>query len=161
MNILDVAKRTVLAYPGSYAGMAAAMGISPHVLRNKLTRSNTTHHLTLVEAHELCAFAAEAGVPEPYALARCFIAEFGFQMVREGHGAGSSDLSLAEQLLRAQRINYELYSSVIQAIEDGVIEPHELDDIVEKRRAAGQANAEVEELARQFSGISDRATKVE
>lgn len=152
MNILDVAKRTVLAYPGSYAGMAAAMGMSPNVLRNKLSRTNDTHHLSLLEAREICEHAAAANVPDPYALLRCFVGDFGFQMVKEGHGAGSGDLSIAEQLLRAQQRNHELYLSVIQALDDGVIEAHELADIVEKRRAAGQANAEVEELARQFSG---------
>lgn len=156
MNILDVAKRTVLAYPGSYAGMAAAMGVSANVLRNKLSRTNDTHHLSLLEAREICEHAAEANVPDPYALLRCFAADFGFQLVKEGHGAGAGDLSIAEQLLRAQRRNHELYLSVIQALDDGVIEPHELADIVEKRRAAGQANAEIEEMARQFSGDTSR-----
>lgn len=159
MNILDVAKRTVLAYPGSYAGMAAAMGMSPNVLRNKLSRTNDTHHLSLMEAREICEHAAEANVPDAYALLRCFASDFGFQLVVEGHGAGAGDLSIAEQLLRAQRRNHELYLSVLQALDDGVIEAHELADIVEKRRAAGQANAEVEELARQFSSSSERATK--
>jgi hypothetical protein len=153
VNILDVAKRTVLAYPGSYAGMAAAMGVSANVLRNKLSRTNDTHHLSLLEAREICEHAADATVPDPYALLRCLAADFGFQLVKEGHGAGAGDLSIAEQLLRAQRRNHELYLSVIKALDDGVIEPHELADIVDKRRAAGQANAEIEEMARQFSGL--------
>lgn len=160
MNILDVAKRTVLAYPGSYAGMAAAMGMSPNVLRNKLSRTNDTHHLSLLEAREICEHAAEANVPDAHALLRAFASDFGFQLVVEGHGAGAGDLSIAEQLLRAQRRNHELYLSVLRALDDGVIEAHELADIVEKRRAAGQANAEVEELARQFSGSAGRLEAV-
>lgn len=156
MNILDIAKRTVMAYPGSYAGMAAAMGMSPHVLRNKVSRTNETHHLSLLEAREICELAAEANVPDAFALLRGLASDFGFQLVKDGHGAGAGDLSIAEQLLRAQRRNHELYLSVLQALEDGVIEAHELADIVEKRRAAGQANAEIEELARQFSDVPAR-----
>lgn len=152
MNILDTAKRTVLAYPGSYAGMAAAMGMSPNVLRNKLSRTNDTHHLSLLEAREICEHAAEANVPDPCAVARCFASELGFQLVREGHGAGASDLSLAEQLLRAQRRSNEFTLAVIQALEDGVIDASELAQIIAKRREAGQANAEVEETVRSFAG---------
>lgn len=152
MNILDIAKRTVMAYPGSYAGMAAAMGMSANVLRNKVSRTNDTHHLSFLEAQEICQHAAEANVPDPYALARCFVGDLGFQMVKDGHGAGAGDLSIAEQLIRAQQRNNDLYLAVIEALEDGIIEAHELAEIVEKRRVAGQANAEVEELARQFSG---------
>lgn len=151
MNVLDVAKRTVLAYPGSYAGMGAALGMSPNVLRNKVSRTNDTHHLTLLEAQQIVEAAADANVPDAYALVRVIAADLGFQLVREGEGAGVSDLSLAEKLLRAQQRSNEFTLSVIQALEDGVIEAHELADIVHRRRAAGQANAEVEETVRQFS----------
>lgn len=151
MNILDVAKRTVLAFPGSYAGMAAAMGVSPNVLRNKLSRTNDTHHLSLLEAQEICQHAAAANVPDPYALLRCFAAEEGFQLVREGHRAGASDLSLAEQLMQNQQRNAELTMSFIHAIADGDIDTEELVAIVKARRAACQANAELEQTARDFA----------
>lgn len=151
MNILDVAKRTVLAYPGSYAGMAAAMGMSPNVLRNKVSRSNETHHLSLIEAREICEHAAQANVPDPYALLRCFAADLGFQLVREGQGSGASDLSLAEQLILAQQRGNEFTLAVIHAIADGDIDTDELVEIIRKRRAACQANAEIEQTARDFS----------
>lgn len=152
MNVIDAAKRTVMAYPGSYAGMAAAMGMSPNVLRNKVSRTNETHHLTLIEAQEICEQAAAANVPDPYALLRCFAAEMGFQLVREGASAGASDLSLAEQLMQAQRRCNEFTLAVLQAIDDGHIDAAELMDIVARRRAASQANVELEQTAREFAG---------
>lgn len=151
MNILDVAKRTVLAYPGSYAGMGAAIGMSPNVLRNKVSRTNDTHHLSVLEAREICEHAAAASVPDAYALLRCFAADLGFQLVREGQSAGASDLSLAEQLLLAQQANAEFTLSIIHAIADGEIDTEELVAIVTKRREACQANAELEQTVREFS----------
>jgi hypothetical protein len=150
MNILDIAKRTVMAYPGSYAGMGAAMGMSPHVLRNKVSRSNDTHHLSLLEAREICEHAADANVPDPYALLRSFAADFGFQLVKEGEGAGASDLSLAEKLIENTKRHAELGMEVISAIADGEIAPDEMERISERRLAVSQSAAELEEMARGF-----------
>lgn len=151
MNILDTAKRTVLAYPGSYAGMAAAMGMSANVLRNKVSRTNDTHHLSLLEAREICEHAAAGNVPDPYALLRCLAGDLGFQLVREGHGAGAGDLSIAEQLIQTQQRNAEMTMAFIHAIADGDIDTDELIAIVRSRRAACQANAELEQTARNFA----------
>ncbi|MGE7136190.1 phage regulatory CII family protein [Luteibacter sp. NPDC031894] len=151
MNVIDAAKRLVLAFPGSYAGMAAAMGTSPNVLRNRVSRTNDTHHLGVMDLIEITEQAESANVPDPHVAIRAMAAHFGFQLVRDGHGAGASDLSLAEQLLQAQRTSSELIAAVIQALQDGVIDADELAHIVAKRRAAGQANAEVEATVRNFT----------
>ncbi|MDF4005292.1 hypothetical protein P3W33_17975 [Luteibacter sp. PPL552] len=151
MNILDAAKRIVLAFPGSYAGMAAALGTTPHVLRNRVSRSNDSHHLSVLDFVEIVEQAESANVPDAHAPLRVLASHFGFQLVREGHGAGASDLSLAEQLMQAQRTSSELIAAVIQALQDGVIDADELALIVAKRRAAGQANCEVETTIRNLS----------
>lgn len=158
MNILDIAKRTVMAYPGSYAGMGAAMGMSPHVLRNKVSRTNETHHLSLLEAREICEHADGANVPDPFALLRGLAAEFGFQLVREGEGAGAGDLSLAEKLIQTNKRQYELGLAVIDSIADGEITSEEMDRITEARRLAGQAAVELEEMARGFVAHPNVAT---
>ncbi|WP_426287494.1 phage regulatory CII family protein [Luteibacter sp. E-22] len=150
MNILDIAKRTVLAYPGSYAGMAAAMGMSPHVLRNKVSRTNETHHLSLLEAREICEHAADANVPDPFALVRCMAAEFGFQLVREGEGRGASDMSVAEKLMETTLHTAELSRELIHSLADGEISAEEMERITERRRRATQTAVELEEVARGF-----------
>jgi uncharacterized membrane protein YebE (DUF533 family) len=151
MNIIDAAKRTVLAFPGSYAGMGAALGMSPNVLRNKVSRSNDTHHLTVVEAMEIVDQAATANVPDPYAILRAMAAEFGFQLVREGQGAGPSDMSLAEKLLRTQQTSSELSLAVIAAVADGEIDEDELALISSRRQAAAQEGVELEEMVRHYA----------
>jgi len=46
MSIKDVVYRVVHGYPGGVPAMAARMGISKHVLQNKVNPNNSTHHTT-------------------------------------------------------------------------------------------------------------------
>jgi hypothetical protein len=148
MHILDVAKQTAKSFPESYEGAGAAMGISPNVLRNKVSKANETHHLSLLEAMDLMREAEDARVPDPHALLRALAAEFGFQLVREGEGRGAGDLSIAEKLMETTLHTAELGKEFIASIADGQITPQEMDRITECRRRATRTHVELEELAR-------------
>ncbi|NID14351.1 phage regulatory CII family protein [Luteibacter yeojuensis] len=150
MNILDTIRRTVMAYPGSYAGMAASMGKSTNILRNKVSRTNGDHHLYVSELMEIVQHAVDANVPDAIAPLRALAAEFGFQLVREGEGTGASDLSLAEKLIQTTQHSAGLGMAVINSVADGEITPEEMERITEARRLATRTAVELEEMARGF-----------
>ena len=50
MSVLDALYTAARQYPGSVEALAARLGKSPKVLRNKLTPDADSHHLTLEEA---------------------------------------------------------------------------------------------------------------
>ena len=156
MNILDVAKKTVKAFPSSYVGMGEAMGISPNVLRNKVSKANDTHHLTLLEAIELMEQARDAGMADPLALLRSIAHEFGYQLVREGQ-AGAGDMSMAESLIEVSRHASSLCIAAVNAIDDGKVDAAERDDLSIKRLNATRAIAELEQAVLAFGVPAKRA----
>lgn len=151
MNILDVAKRTALAFPGGYDGLGAAMGMSRNVLRNKVSRSNDTHHLNVLEAVEMMEQARDANVPDPLALLEAMAAHFDMVLVPAGHRAPAGDLSLAERVLEYAHASAELGSKVIAAIADGEVDDVEAEAISQLRQHATQAAIDLEQTAATFA----------
>lgn len=151
MNIIDVIKRTVMAFPGSYEGMASALGASANVLRNKLSRANDTHHLYLVEAMEIMEQARAANVPDALALLKAMAAEFDMVLMPAGERRPMGDMSLAEKVLAQTAANSRLATSVIEAIADGKISSPEMSRITELTADATQADLELQEAARTFA----------
>jgi hypothetical protein len=125
--------------------------MSPNVLRNKVSKANDTHHLSLLEAVELMREAEDANVPDPHALLRALASEFGYELVHEGQGRGACDLSLAEKLLVTHQKTSEFGLEIIGAIADGRIDEVEMERISERRRAVTLTAVELEEMARGFT----------
>jgi hypothetical protein len=149
MNILDVVKRTVKAFPGSYEGIGAAIGMSPHVLRNKLSKANSYHQLTLLEFIDIMEQAVDAGVPDAIAGARALAHDFGHQLVVEGQ-AGAGDMSMAQSLIEVTRHASELCMAAVHAIDDGIVDDSERQGLAERRLAATRAIAELEQAVLAF-----------
>lgn len=56
-DVIDAAYLIAHHHQGGVRDLALRMGVSPHVLQNKLNPNNTTHHLTLKEAIALQVMA--------------------------------------------------------------------------------------------------------
>ena len=56
MNLADAAYNTVHDYPGGASSLAPRLGMSSHMLSNKVNQNNQTHHLRLDEANTLMSF---------------------------------------------------------------------------------------------------------
>jgi len=151
VNILDIIKRTVKSFPGSYEGMGAAIGMSANVLRNKVSASNDTHHLGVIEAMEIMEQAKRANVPEALALLKAMAAEFDMVLMPAGVRRPMGDMSLAETVLAQTAANSRLATSVIEAIADGKITTPEMSRITELTADATQADLELQEAARTFA----------
>lgn|GEM_PF-3569214 len=151
MNIIDVIKRTVMAFPGSYEGMASALGASANVLRNKLSRANDTHHLYLVEAMEIMEQARAANVPDALALLKAMAAEFDMVLMPAGVRRPMGDMSLAEKLLGQAAANNRLGTAVVDAMADGSISATEMQHIADLTADATQSDIDLQEAARTFA----------
>jgi hypothetical protein len=151
VNIIDVIKRTVMAFPGSYEGMASALGASANVLRNKLSRANDTHHLYLVEAMEIMEQARAANVPDALALLKAMAAEFDMVLMPAGVRRPMGDMSLAEKLLSQAAANNRLGTAVVDAMADGSISVEEMQRITDLTADATQSDIDLQEAARTFA----------
>lgn len=151
MHILDVIKKTTKSFPDSYEGAGTALGMSPNVLRNKVSKANETHHLSVLELIELVREAEDARVPDPYAALHTLVGIFGFQLVHEGQGRGACDLSLAEKLMQTTQKSSELGMEIISSIADGHVDPREMERITERRRELTRTAVELEEMTRGFT----------
>jgi hypothetical protein len=151
VNILDVIKRTVQAFPGSYEGMAAALGTTANVLRNRVSRANGFHQLSLLDTIEIMEQARDANVPDPLATLAALAAHFDMALVAAGKRAPVGDLSLAERVLEYAHASADLGSKVIAAVADGQIDEAEAEAIRELRQQANQAAVDLEQTAETFA----------
>ena len=122
MNITTAADLTVHEYPGGSPALAAVIGMSPAVLRNKVNPNNTTHHLTLVEASEIM------GVTGNDSVLHALAAEHGYTLSKN---EASPSGSLIGSLLAASGAKGDLADLIADAMEDQRITPNEASAIAQ------------------------------
>lgn len=61
-SVLDAVYRTVRAYPGGAESLAPRLGTTANVLRNKVSLTQSTHHVRLDEAVDLMAITGDIQV---------------------------------------------------------------------------------------------------
>lgn len=134
MNSADAAYHTVHDYNGGAEALAPSMGMSPAILRGKVLRSDTKHHLTLREASRLM------GLTEDYRILHALAAEHGFVLRAIGDEA-SGDITAA--LLAAMAAKGDLAQLVAEVLEDRVVTPNEAAKIAKQCAAVQTAVVEV------------------
>ncbi|CAH1387045.1 phage regulatory CII family protein [Candidatus Nitrotoga sp. M5] len=83
LNPLDVLKLSCSHYPGGVEALAARLGMSAAVLRNKLSGGVSTHHLNYPEqVSGILDCLKEAHVPDWDAPAHAFAYRHGFMLVK-------------------------------------------------------------------------------
>ncbi len=83
LNPLDVLKMSSNHYPGGVEALAARIGMSPAVLRNKLSHGVTTHHLNYPEqVSAILDCLLEARVEDWDAPLHAFAYRHGFMLVK-------------------------------------------------------------------------------
>lgn len=123
ISALDAYHLAALEYPGGIPALATRIGVSPHVLHNKL-RGAERNRLALSEAQML-----DAILERPAGL-HAQAATLGYLIVPvEGGPTGTADMALLEAMSKVWASNGELGQAVHAALADGRIEAHEVQQI--------------------------------
>lgn len=135
--IKTVIYRVAHAHPGGIPALAACMGISKHVLQNKINLHNATHHVTVEEA------ATIADLTNTDDIAREFAARRNLVCIPMVPYDGVSDGQLLDLFLSMEREKGEWMGSVQKALSDGMVDPHEFERIRSEGHEFCAAVAEV------------------
>lgn len=114
MNMILAAARGI-AHDIGNAALAKLLNMSPNILRNKISESNTTHHLTLLEASRITALTGDPRIL--YAFAN----EHGYICVRLPMSASINEQSFMEHMFDIGEANGDLNKAVRDALTDGVV----------------------------------------
>lgn len=128
MNVSDAAYRTVHDYPGGSEPLAARMGMSAAVLRNKVNPKNDRNFLSLEEADRLIGITGDPRI---------------LQALQMNHdellGSGDSVTNIIGALLSHDAAHGDLSREIADALADDLVTERELRDIVNKWMASQRA----------------------
>jgi hypothetical protein len=128
--------------------MAARMGVSKHVLQNKVNPNCTTHHTTDEELEEIQTFADTDEIAKEFAAQRRLIC------IPMPSYEGVSDSALLDLFLALEKEKGDWSQALQEALADGGIDPLEFEHIDEQFREYCAAGAEV--MSRLKSMVCDR-----
>jgi hypothetical protein len=118
MHVLDAASNTVDQYPGGAESLAPRVGLSAGILRNKVSPTCTTNHLTLAEADRLMAVTGDLQILQALAAAHnCAVVPLG--------EVGNPE-AIMTMLLRLGVAEGEFTRTLHDALADGVITGNEM-----------------------------------
>ncbi len=111
MNISDAAYKMAHEYPGGATALAARMGISKHVLNNKLNPHQQSHKLSLQEAEALSILTDDDRILRAFAQS---MGQVCFRMEIDYSATGNKELfrSLSEMMSELGRFAETLRSSL-------------------------------------------------
>jgi hypothetical protein len=148
MSVKDVVYRVVHNYPGGVPAMAARMGISKHVLQNKVNPNNSTHHTTEKELEEIQMYADSDEIAKEFAGQRSMIC------IHIAKHEGASDKELFDLIINMEREKTDWLNSIQKALADGVIDPVEFKRI--KKESMDHLSAVAEFASRIESIVQER-----
>jgi hypothetical protein len=151
MCIKDVIYRVVHAYPGGVPALAARMGISKHVLQNKVNPNNDTHHLTVAELIEIQGFTGSDEIAKHIAGERNLIC------IPISKHQGASDMELLDLIITLEKEKADWLVSIQRALSDGVIDPLESERI---KQESNEHLAAVLEMVNRIEGMEVDRRKV-
>jgi hypothetical protein len=151
MSIKDVVYRVVHAYPGGVPALAARMGVSKHVLQNKVNPNNDTHHLTIAELVQIQEFTNSDEIAKHIAAERNMVC---FPVSQH---QGTSDTDLLTLIIKANKEQADLFVCIQQAWSDGVIDPEDASRI---KRETYEHLAAIAELTNRVDGMVQERRKV-
>jgi hypothetical protein len=120
LNILDAAHALALEYDGGCESLAPRIGMSAHVLRNKVNPNNKTHHLTLVEALRMSVMTKDRRIVEAFAR------EMGLVCIEIPDAENCADADVIELMAQTWETNGDIGREVNAIFADGRVETHEV-----------------------------------
>ena len=120
MSVSDALHKTVHGAPGGHAALAVRLGMSATILRNKANPNSVTNKATLDEVDRIIGLTGDAGIL--HALAE----NHGFVCVSTEGAETASDVAVMQALTKVWMTDSDLGAEVHKALEDGIIEQHEL-----------------------------------
>lgn len=120
MDLLDAFYNIVYDYKGGAEALAARMGMSASVLRNKADRNKDCNKPLLVDADKIMALTGDTRILDVLA------ANHGGVFIKIDADAPASDLAVLELVTHVWRANGDVGAAVDSALADGKVEPHEL-----------------------------------
>jgi hypothetical protein len=148
MSIKDVVYRVVHGYPGGVPAMAARMGISKHVLQNKVNPNNSTHHSTEEDLEQYQMYADSDEIAKEFANQRSMVC------IPITQHQGASDKELFDLIINMEREKSDWLNSIQKALADGIIDPSEFERI--KKESLEHLSAVAEFASRIESIVQER-----
>lgn len=146
MNHLDAFHRTVHSAPGGAEAIAARLGMSAQVLRNKANPNSTTNKPTLDDADRLM------GVTGDFTILHALAEQHGFVLTKLDEQP-ASDMAVLENVTNIWQRLGDLATEVHKTLEDGRVEPHEVDAC---SAAAFKAVRPILQLIDTLDGMSEK-----
>lgn len=147
MNILDAAHALALEYDGGCESLAPRIGMSAHVLRNKVNPNNKTHHLTLAEAVRMSVLTKDRRIVEAFAR------EMGLVCIELPEPENCADADVIEMMAKTWETNGDVGREVNAIFADGRVEQHEIPGL--KNRALKHVRT-VLGLVSRIAGMAER-----
>ena len=144
MSITDTVYRVAHAFPGGIPALAVRMGISKHVLQNKVNPNNDTHKLSAEEAAQIADLADCDEVAKAFAARRNMIC------VPIVEHEGASDMEILDLVIAMNKAESELLEEVRKAVSDGKVDEKEITAI---RKEAREHMAAIAELVCRLEGM--------
>jgi hypothetical protein len=137
MSITDTVYRVAHAFPGGIPALAVRMGISKHVLQNKVNPNNDTHKLSAEEAAQIADLADCDEIAKAYAERRNMIC------VPIAQHEGASDMEILDLVVRMNTAESKLLQEMSKALADGKVDDKEIDAVKKEAREHMAAIAEL------------------
>ena len=136
MNQHDALYKVARAYPGGLEALAARLGMSANVLRNKLAPGIETHYPSFEEFSRIVELCQQAGVKEAHLPLHALLGRHGLAafVVPEPEEVRDDDLS--QTVCRVMSQVGDVAEAVSTALLDGVITDAEADLIDREFQAA-------------------------
>lgn len=119
LNILDAAHALALEYDGGCESLAPRIGMSAHVLRNKVNPNNKTHHLTLVEALRMSVMTKDRRIVEAFAR------ELGLVCMDVPQPENCADGEVLEMMSESMKTFGDIGNEITKTFADGRVESRE------------------------------------
>ncbi|MRW86796.1 hypothetical protein GJ698_22250 [Pseudoduganella sp. FT26W] len=123
MSVSDALHKTVHSATGGHTALAARLGMSPVILRNKANPNSTSNKPTLDEVDRIIGLTGDASVL--HALA----ANHGYVCVSVEGPETASEAAILETVTKVWMCNGDVGAEVHKALADGVIELSEIESI--------------------------------
>lgn len=124
-------------FPGGIPALAARINARPGTLQNKVDPAMPAHRLNIFETRAITLVSGDNRIIEALAM------DCGLGVYRLGDWRNCADMELLLKITELGSRRGDLDRSIHDALADGVIEPHERDEIEAMVRAEITANLEL------------------
>lgn len=146
MNAKDAFHQTVHAYQGGCLALAARLGMSATILRNKANPNNETNVVTIDDIDRVMALT------EDFSVLHALAETHGFVLTKLEEQP-ASDMGVLENVTTIWQRLGDVANEVQKTLEDGRVEQHEVEAV---RRAVFKAFRPMMQLIERLDGMSER-----